>query len=53
LGQAAVTAGIDFTLANHIAAMWLLSNGHVFTQNELLLTYASARPGFLSMMEVA
>lgn len=42
LGQAAVTAGIDFTLANHLAAMWLLSSGKVFTQGELLATYAGA-----------
>lgn len=40
LGQAAVTAGIDFTLANHLAAMWLLASGKVFTQGELLGTYA-------------
>jgi len=47
LGQAAVTAGIDFTLANHLAAMWLLADGHVFTQNELLATYASEFAIFL------
>ncbi|BDA43078.1 Amino-acid permease BAT1 [Coccomyxa sp. Obi] len=40
LGQAAVTAAIDYTVANHIAAMWLLANGHVFTQPQLLGAYA-------------
>lgn len=44
LGQAAVTAAIDYTVANHIAAMWLLANGHVFTLPQLLGTYASAYP---------
>ncbi len=43
LGQFATTAGVGALLANHIANMWLLGNGHVFTSVELLLTYASAR----------
>ncbi len=41
LGQFATTAGVGALLANHIANMWLLGNGHVFTSVELLLTYAS------------
>ncbi|CAK0780294.1 hypothetical protein CVIRNUC_005001 [Coccomyxa viridis] len=39
LGQAAVTAGIDFALASHISAMWVLSNGYILTQSQLLLVY--------------
>ncbi len=30
--QVAVTAGIDFTLASHIAAMIAISNGHICSQ---------------------
>ena len=41
LGQAAVTAGIDFALASHISAMWVLSNGYILTQSQLLLVYFS------------
>ena len=41
LGQAAVTAGIDFALASHIQGMWVLSNGYVLSQKELLAVYAS------------
>ena len=39
-GQAAVTASIDFTLANHIAAMILLGSGKVLTHSQLLGVYA-------------
>lgn len=39
LGQVAITAGIDFSLTNHIACMWALSNGHILTQRELLAVY--------------
>ena len=42
LGQAAVTAGIDFALASHISAMWVLSNGYILSQSQLLLVYFSA-----------
>ncbi|KAK9902831.1 hypothetical protein WJX75_007886 [Coccomyxa subellipsoidea] len=40
LGQFATTAFAGFFLAQHLAAMWLLSNGHSFSPEELLLTYA-------------
>ena len=36
-----MTAGIDFALASHISAMWVLSNGYVLTQGQLLAVYAS------------
>jgi hypothetical protein len=39
LGQVAITAGIDFSLTNHIAAMWVLSNGYILSQKELLAVY--------------
>ncbi|KAK9918140.1 hypothetical protein WJX75_001594 [Coccomyxa subellipsoidea] len=39
LGQVAITAGIDFSLTNHIACMWALGNGHILTQKELLAVY--------------
>ncbi len=39
LGQVALTASVDSCLANHIAAMWSIYNGHVFSQEELLLCY--------------
>ncbi len=39
LGQVALTASVDSCLANHIAAMWVIYNGHVFQQEELLLCY--------------
>lgn len=42
LGQFATTAGAGAQLSNHVANMWLLANGHVFTPVEVLLTYASA-----------
>jgi hypothetical protein len=35
-----VTASIDFTLANHIAAMILLGSGRVLTHSQLLGIYA-------------
>lgn len=40
LGQVALTASVDSSLANHIACIWVLYNGHVFQQEELLLCYA-------------
>ncbi|EIE25066.1 putative GABA-specific permease [Coccomyxa subellipsoidea C-169] len=40
LGQVAATAGAASTAASHLGSMWMLSNGHVFTQFELFLTYA-------------
>lgn len=40
LGQIGLTASVASGLANHIAAMWVVYNGHVFEQEELLLTYA-------------
>lgn len=40
LGQVAITAGIDFTLANQIACMFALSNGTVLTPQQLLACYA-------------
>ena len=36
-----MTAGIDFALASHISAMWVLSNGYILTQSQLLLVYFS------------
>jgi hypothetical protein len=42
LGQFAATAANASLLANHIAAMWLLGNQHVFSPVEILLAYASA-----------
>ena len=44
LGQFATTAFAGFFLAQHLAAMWLLSNGHAFSPEEILLAYASALP---------
>ena len=44
LGQIGLTASVASCLANHIAAMWVLYNGHVFEQEELLLTYAGRGP---------
>lgn len=41
LGQFATTAFAGFFLAQHLASMWLLSNGHDFSPEELLLAYAS------------
>ena len=46
LGQVAVTAGIDFIFANHLAAMFALSTGRIFTQPQLLAAYASETPLF-------
>ncbi|CAL5228608.1 g11771 [Coccomyxa viridis] len=40
LGQVAITAGIDFTLANQIACMWALSNGTILSPQQLLAVYA-------------
>ena len=42
LGQFAATATGGALMANHIANMWLLANGHTFNSVELLLTYACA-----------
>lgn len=42
LGQVALTASVDSCLANQIAAIWVIYNGHVFQQEELLLCYAGA-----------
>jgi hypothetical protein len=41
--QVAITAGIDFALANHLSAMITLSNGHILTQQELLMVYGGER----------
>ena len=38
--SAPLRAGIDFTFANHLSAMFALSRGIVFTQPQLLATYA-------------
>ena len=35
-----MTAGIDFALASHISGMWVLSNGYILSQKELLAVYA-------------
>lgn len=35
---------MDSSLANHISAMWVIYNGHVFSQEELLLCYAGKAP---------
>ena len=40
LGQFATTAFAADILASHIASMWVLGNGHVFTNVEMLLAYA-------------
>ncbi|CAL8461962.1 g1493 [Coccomyxa elongata] len=52
LGQVALTASVDSCLANQIAAIWVIYNGHVFQQEELLLCYAVClvTHGFLNMM---
>ncbi|EIE25071.1 amino acid transporter [Coccomyxa subellipsoidea C-169] len=52
LGQVALTASVDSCLANHIAAIWVIYNGHVFQQEELLLCYAVClvMHGFINMM---
>ncbi|CAK0783725.1 hypothetical protein CVIRNUC_006924 [Coccomyxa viridis] len=52
LGQVALTASVDSSLANHISAMWVIYNGHVFSQEELLLCYAVCLVlhGFINMM---
>ena len=42
LGQFATTAGAGAQLSNHVAAMWLLANGHVFTPVEVLLVWKPA-----------
>ena len=47
LGQVALTASVDSCLANHIAAMWSIYNGHVFSQEELLLCYTGKGPAML------
>ena len=44
LGQVALTASVDSSLANHISAIWVIYNGHVFSQEELLLCYAGESP---------
>jgi hypothetical protein len=41
LGQVAVTSGIDFIFANHLAGMCALSTGIYLTQPQLLATYGS------------
>ena len=35
--------GAGAQLSNHVANMWLLANGHVFTPVEVLLTFSSAK----------
>ena len=50
LGQVALTASVDSCLANHIAAMWSIYNGHTFCQEELLLCYTGAASQSLSCM---
>jgi len=44
----AVTASIDFTLANHIAAMILLGSGRVLTPSQLLGIYAGINCAYLA-----
>ena len=44
LGQITITAGIDFAFTNQLAGMWVLSNGHILTQGQLLAVYTGAAP---------
>lgn len=56
LGQVAVTAAIEYSLANHLACMIVLgtggagTGGHVVTQGQLLGIYAGAAFVFFSMV---
>lgn len=56
LGQVAVTAAIEYSLANHLACMIVLgtggagTGGHVVTQGQLLGIYAGAAFVFFSVM---
>ncbi len=42
LGQFAATAGAGSLVAQHIAAMWAMSDGYHFFQRDLFLAYARA-----------
>ena len=46
LGQFATTAFAADILAAHIASMFLIGNGHVFSNVEMLLAYAGQHLGF-------
>ena len=45
LGQFATTAFAADILAAHIASMFLIGNGHVFSNVEMLLAYAGQHSG--------
>ena len=41
LGQFATTGTLGYITVKHLGVMWMLANGHVFSNAETFLAYAS------------
>ena len=44
LGQFATTGTLGYITVKHLGVMWLLANGHIFSNAETFLGYASKQP---------
>lgn len=47
LGQFATTGTLGYITVKHLGVMWLLANGHVFSNAETFLAYASESSALL------
>ena len=45
LGQFATTGTLGYITVKHLGVMWMLANGHIFSNAETFLGYASEHPG--------
>ena len=48
LGQFATTGTLGYITVKHLGVMWMLANGHVFSNAETFLAYASKPARLLS-----
>ncbi len=44
LGQFATTGTLGYITVKHLGVMWMLANGHIFSNAETFLGYASKPP---------
>ena len=48
LGQFATTGTLGYITVKHLGVMWMLANGHIFSNAETFLAYASKHSGLPS-----
>ena len=51
LGQFATTGTLGYITVKHLGVMWMLANGHIFSNAETFLAYASEFPSHLSALQ--